>query len=106
MFKTFDSKYKEKLVSTDHEEKEISYSEKIPKIDNTNQKAFYQTAIDNAEIATNLNIAIQMLQNLLYTYQIVDADLSYTKTFVNSTKSRCDIYITELQNILKIIKIS
>ena len=30
MLNTFDSKYKEKLVNTDHEEKEISQSEEIP----------------------------------------------------------------------------
>ncbi len=42
-----------------------------------------------------------MLQNLVYTFEIIDADLPYTKIFVNSTKSRCNIYIAELQNILK-----
>ena len=70
MLKTFDSEYKEKSVDTRHE-KEISYSEQIPKIEhtNTNQKAFSQTATDNAGIATNLNITIEILQNLSYTFE-------------------------------------
>ena len=99
MLKTFDDELKEKSMEKKAKEK-ISHTEEIQMADTkTNQKTFAQTVTYNAEIAANLNIAITMLQNLLYTFEIIDT--SSAESFVYSARSRCSIYIAELQNILK-----
>ncbi len=64
------------------------------------EKSFSRMATINAQIASDAQTAVRMLQNVLYVLDTI-ADMTRHTAFVASTETRCHAYIAELQKTLE-----